>query len=266
MNQNRRHNQGNTGPVLLADSKPRLKWTPELHERFMEAVNQLGGAYKATPKTIMKQMGIQGITLNHIKSHLQKYRMSEHFLGQASTENTRNVTGDTRFEANGESIYKIPLGSHTNKSLQKSTALQMLIEVPRRSHEQLEVQQHLQVQVESQEKYSHAIFKGVHRTLGRENPSLEGGKGARDQPSRLVFKIPDRYQDALHPKFTELPGLCAEETQMNHFPNFSKNSCPTLFEEYQSDKKMNHNIVHLEAYHHDVPLAPKDVGKWRTSD
>lgn len=45
MNQNRRHNQGNTGPVLLADSKPRLKWTPELHERFMEAVNQLGGAY-----------------------------------------------------------------------------------------------------------------------------------------------------------------------------------------------------------------------------
>ncbi|WJZ88403.1 hypothetical protein VitviT2T_007704 [Vitis vinifera] len=152
------------------------------------------------------------------------------------------------------------------RSLQKSTALQMLIEVPRRPHEQLEVQQHLQVQVESQEKYSHAIFKGVHRTLGRENPSLEGGKGARDQPSRLVFKIPDRYQDALHPKFTELPGLCAEETQMNHFPNFSKNSCPTLFEEYQSDKKMHHNIVHLEAYHHDVPLAPKDVGKWRTSD
>lgn len=30
--------------VLSTDAKPRLKWTPELHQRFTEAINQLGGA------------------------------------------------------------------------------------------------------------------------------------------------------------------------------------------------------------------------------
>lgn len=33
-----------SGLVLSTDAKPRLKWTPDLHERFIEAVNQLGGA------------------------------------------------------------------------------------------------------------------------------------------------------------------------------------------------------------------------------
>ncbi|XP_064970688.1 myb-related protein 2-like isoform X6 [Musa acuminata AAA Group] len=35
---------GEPGLVLSTDAKPRLKWNPELHERFVEAVNQLGGA------------------------------------------------------------------------------------------------------------------------------------------------------------------------------------------------------------------------------
>lgn len=33
-----------SGLVLSTDAKPRLKWNAELHKRFTEAVNQLGGA------------------------------------------------------------------------------------------------------------------------------------------------------------------------------------------------------------------------------
>ncbi|XP_073037958.1 uncharacterized protein [Primulina eburnea] len=60
-------------------SLPRLRWTPELHHLFLEAVQNLGGKYKATPKQIMQMMGVKGLKISHIKSHLQTYRnMKEH--------------------------------------------------------------------------------------------------------------------------------------------------------------------------------------------
>eukprot|EP00798_Chlamydomonas_sp_ICE-L_P000714 gene714-2138_t len=58
-----------------AASKARLRWTPELHEVFVHCVEMMGGANKATPKAIMKQMDLPGLTIYHVKSHLQKYRM-----------------------------------------------------------------------------------------------------------------------------------------------------------------------------------------------
>ncbi|XP_041995536.1 myb-related protein 2-like [Salvia splendens] len=61
----------------LLSPKQRLRWTPEMHEKFIEAVAELGGRYKATPKSISKLMGIEGITLFHIKSHLQKFRLGK---------------------------------------------------------------------------------------------------------------------------------------------------------------------------------------------
>lgn len=35
--------QGDSGLVLTTDPKPRLRWTVELHDRFVDAVSQLGG-------------------------------------------------------------------------------------------------------------------------------------------------------------------------------------------------------------------------------
>jgi hypothetical protein len=39
--------------VLSRDPKPRLRWTPDLHERFVEAVTKLGGPDSEYPPPIL---------------------------------------------------------------------------------------------------------------------------------------------------------------------------------------------------------------------
>uniref|UniRef100_A0A1D1Y9Q2 Putative transcription factor GLK1 n=1 Tax=Anthurium amnicola TaxID=1678845 RepID=A0A1D1Y9Q2_9ARAE len=53
--------------------KIKVDWTPELHRRFVQAVEQLG-VDKAVPSRILELMGVDYLTRHNIASHLQKYR------------------------------------------------------------------------------------------------------------------------------------------------------------------------------------------------
>ncbi|KAG9449563.1 hypothetical protein H6P81_009528 [Aristolochia fimbriata] len=58
-----------------AHRKARRCWSPELHRRFLHALQQLGGCHAATPKQIRELMKVDGLTNDEVKSHLQKYRL-----------------------------------------------------------------------------------------------------------------------------------------------------------------------------------------------
>lgn len=55
--------------------KQRRSWSPDLHRRFVDALQELGGSQVATPKQIRDLMGVEGLTNDEVKSHLQKYRL-----------------------------------------------------------------------------------------------------------------------------------------------------------------------------------------------
>ncbi|PSC69534.1 Two-component response regulator ARR14 isoform 1 [Micractinium conductrix] len=57
-----------------ANKKPRVVWSVEMHQQFVDAVNQLG-VDKAVPKRILDLMNVEGLTRENVASHLQKYRL-----------------------------------------------------------------------------------------------------------------------------------------------------------------------------------------------
>ncbi|CAL0300009.1 unnamed protein product [Lupinus luteus] len=138
-------------------TKSRMRWTPELHEAFVEAVNQLGGSEKATPKGVLKLMKVEGLTIYHVKSHLQKYRTARY------KPEPSEVTSEKKL-AEVEEMKSLDL--KTSKGITETLRMQM--ELQKRLHEQLEIQRELQIQIENQGKRLQMMFE---KQIEKDNPS-----------------------------------------------------------------------------------------------
>ncbi|CAH9100986.1 unnamed protein product [Cuscuta europaea] len=160
--------------VLSCDPKPRLKWTPQLHHRFLEAVNQLGGAEKATPKSLMRVMNIDGLTLYHLKSHLQKFRLGKSHQLNCDHENSQDYQQSQSQESQSRSeSYDGAHDHQMNESMKIAQALEMQMEVQKKLQEQIQVQRNLQMRIESQGKYLQTVLKKAHEALSRYSPLVQ---------------------------------------------------------------------------------------------
>ncbi|KAM3268561.1 protein PHOSPHATE STARVATION RESPONSE 1 [Capsicum chacoense] len=176
-------------------AKPRMRWTPELHEVFVEAISKLGGSEKATPKGVLKIMNVEGLTIYHVKSHLQKYRTARY----------KPEPSEGTPEKKPTSVIEMPsLDLKTTMGITEALRLQM--EVQKQLHEQLEIQRKLQLRIEEQGKYLEMMFERT-KDIGKDfkvsssitdehpSPSTETKHSPPNDKSEALEKDPVSLND-----------------------------------------------------------------------
>ncbi|XP_048593672.1 protein PHOSPHATE STARVATION RESPONSE 1-like isoform X2 [Brassica napus] len=201
-----------------SNNKARMRWTPELHEAFVEAVNSLGGSDRATPKGVLKKMKVEGLTIYHVKSHLQVLLVFSSLLQMHTILSylMKDCVCFMKLQKYRTAIYR-PEPSESGSPEKKLTplehitaldlkggigiteALRLQMEVQKQLHEQLEIQRNLQLRIEEQGKYLQMMFE-------KQNSGL--GKG-----TALTSDSPSKSEQEDNKKTADSEELAPEETR-----------------------------------------------------
>ncbi|XP_050381315.1 myb family transcription factor PHL7-like [Argentina anserina] len=188
-----------------ARNKERLRWTQELHHMFVEAVTKLGGPDRATPKGILKAMGVSELTIYHIKSHLQKYRISK-FVPE-----TTSKAGNLQ----RKNISEIFPNFSTTSAAQLNEALNLMhVQVQRRLNDQLEV---------------HKSLKQKFKAQGRFMDTVSAYRSRND--NRAIIPKPIKPTSR-----KSLPSLC-EESELNGKKQFGTSDSDAEKPQIQSSRE-----------------------------
>ncbi|CAN6447780.1 unnamed protein product [Victoria cruziana] len=179
----------------------------------------------------MRTMGVKGLTLYHLKSHLQKYRLGKQSCKELS-DSSKDATGLS--ENQGTSSTSRMVSQEMNDGYQVTEALRVQMEVQRRLHEQLEVQRHLQLRIEAQGKYLQSILEKACRVLADQNMASTGLEAARQELSELAIKVSgdclNAPETANLASFSEIAAVCMDEKSINRqtqITDCSVDSCLT---------------------------------------
>ncbi|TMW96916.1 hypothetical protein EJD97_006550 [Solanum chilense] len=182
-----------SSPASSAATKQRMRWTPELHEAFVEAVNKLGGSERATPKGVLKMMKVESLTIYHVKSHLQKYRTAR-YKPEAS-----EAGSSEKKQSSLDDLASLDLKT----GIEITEALRLQMEVQKRLHEQLEIQRNLQLRIEEQGRYLQMMFEKQCKSMPGADLAKGSSSSTADDGVAQLSQV-DTAKEVDHEKQKEL--------------------------------------------------------------
>ncbi|XP_069155434.1 myb family transcription factor PHL11 isoform X4 [Solanum lycopersicum] len=126
-------------------------------------------------------MGLKGLTLYHLKSHLQKYRLGQlakkQNAAEANKENSGDSSGQFGLHSSGPSTSSLSM-NFMQGEVPTTEAVMSQIQVQKILQEQLQVQQKLQMRIEAQGsnnlsspcfRFTSVKFNGLWREPGLQH-------------------------------------------------------------------------------------------------
>ncbi|XP_020091257.1 myb-related protein 2-like isoform X2 [Ananas comosus] len=127
-------------------------------------------------------MGVPGLTLYHLKSHLQKYRL-------AKSRDTNILHDYSEGEIQCKILERSTPDADENKAQNQldETMLQMQMQVQRKLQEQIE--RHLQLRIEAQGKYLQNVLRKAQETLSAYSSNSIGTDVVKAELSELASAV-----------------------------------------------------------------------------